>query len=205
MVRALRLQGIRVKHNCFEEAYISSDCHAKCKACGPNSAFGSSYQGTFTSVIRITADCRLTSNPVLLSKFQAYQRAIWDFQLSFLLEQCSAWQVYIRPLYVRLCGFVSKVQPVLAKHIKNSWSPVLGQTDSKVEDGCFYLFICKLGKNLRQSAPWDNEILKRWIFTEIVFVCSFQLFCFTGFRMELDDTFHCLTLSDRNYLFLNEK
>lgn len=126
-------------------------CHVKCKACGPKSDSRSSYQGTFTSVTRITPDCRFRSDLVLWSIFQAYQREIWDFQLSFLLEQCLACQDYIKPLYTaRLCLFVSKVQPVFAKHIKNLWSPVLTQRLRMAASICSY---ANLGKISGKVSP----------------------------------------------------
>lgn len=53
--------SIQVKHNCLpvlRRPIRALHCHFKCKACGPNSAFRSSYQGTFTSVTRIPPDCR---------------------------------------------------------------------------------------------------------------------------------------------------
>lgn len=182
MVRTLRLQAIHVKHYwsyCLRRPIWALDCHVKCKAFGSNSAFRSSYQSTFTSHTRITPDCRLTSDLVLRSKFQIYQREIWNFQLSFLLEQCLACQVYIRPLQTaRLCVFVSKVQPVFAKHIKNLWSPVLIPRLRMAASICSY---ANLEKISRKVPPWDDENLKSWIFTEIGFVCSFQLFYFLVF------------------------
>lgn len=101
---------------------------------------------TFISVTRITPDCRLISDLVLWSIFQAYQREIWGFQLSsFLLEQCLARQNYIRPLYTaRLCLFVSEVQCVFAKHIKNLWSPVLIQRLRMAASICSYANLGKI-------------------------------------------------------------
>lgn len=78
---------------------------------------------------------------------------------------------------------------------------MLPSSDSKAEDDSFYLLIFKLGKNLRQRASWDNEIFKTWIFTEVIFVCSFQLFYFSVFRMHLDHTFHFVSKIIRQKLF----
>lgn len=142
MVRTLKQQDTHVKHNCFEEAYTISAL--PCEMSVDQILLSKQLPGYLTWVTRITPDCRLTSDLVLWSKCQGYQREIWNFRLSFLLEECLARQVYIRPLYVRLCVFVSKVQPVLAKHIKNLWSPVLIQRLRMTASICSYANLGKI-------------------------------------------------------------